>query len=824
MKHLVILFFLLSICYSQILHIEGVVNDENGKPLQFANVSVEDKSAGTVTDKNGKFVIDNITGNDYINISFLGYKTKSLKASFFKTGITEIFLERQVLSSQSVLVEGTIGKEGESPITFSKITQKDIEDNYTVQDIPEYLSYLPSTTFYSEGGAGLGYNYLSIRGFDQRRISISINGIPQNEPEDHNMYWLDIPDLLESTDYIQVQRGSGSAVIGYPAVGGSINIITSSFSNRKFVDVSASAGSYNTRKYSISASSGLIDNKYSIYANFSQTLSTGYRQLNWVDFKAYHFSAIRYDKDFTTQLNIYGGPVADALVYTGLPKFAIKNKEQRKANYSYWETDGNSYAYTLDRRPDEIENFSQPHFELLNEYKISDNVKLNSALFLVIGKGFFDYDGSWSVYYDDYFRLKANGLIDADSLQPQNALIRAQVENNQWGWIPRISINHENGNLIIGGEMRFHKSLHWGEINYAENIPAGVTKNYKYYQYRGGKDILSAFVHENYNFSSSLNVLAEVQLAYHKYKLYEEKYAGTDFSVSDLFVNPKIGVNYKFDENSSVYTSLARVSREPRLKNYYDAAESSGGEVPEFEINADGSYNFDKPLVKPETMNNMELGYNFSSEQFNISANVYYSLFNDEIVKNGQLDRFGQPKTGNMNRTIHRGIELSGVYKMNEYLEIAVNATYSKNYIDEGSTFIEDNSSVKELDLSGNSISGFPDMMGNLIIKINYEGFGLQIANKYVGEFYSDNYDTHLVEYLVKYPGFNDYTDNKVDAYFVTNVFASYEFGLDPVFRTVKIFAQVNNLFDKLYASYAVGSEFFPAAERYFLAGVKVGL
>ena len=54
-------------------------------------------------------------------------------------------------------------------------------------------------------------------------ISILVNGVPQNDPEDHNVYWLDFPDLLASTDNIQVQRGAGSAFYGPPAIGGSVN-------------------------------------------------------------------------------------------------------------------------------------------------------------------------------------------------------------------------------------------------------------------------------------------------------------------------------------------------------------------------------------------------------------------------------------------------------------------------------------------------------------------------------------------------------------------------------------------------------------------------
>ena len=132
----------------------------------------------------------------------------------------------------------------------------------------------------------------------------------------------------------------------------------------------------------------MIDNKYSVYAKLGQILSSGYKDLTWINFKSYFLSAVRYDKNFTTQFNFYGGPVADGLGYTGVAKFAVKDKTLRKKNYSYWEADENGYTYTLERRAEEIENFSQPHFELLNEWQINNDLKFNSALFLVLGDGF----------------------------------------------------------------------------------------------------------------------------------------------------------------------------------------------------------------------------------------------------------------------------------------------------------------------------------------------------------------------------------------------------------------------------------------------------
>lgn len=821
----IILFLLFIIqLFPQLKNLSGYVRDYDSKEfLQSANVLIKGGEIGSATDKNGRFYISgNFKESDTLTVSFLGYQTFVSKMSDLKKDNLVIELHKVILPSQTILIQASVGKKGTSPIAFDKIDKKEIKKNYIVQDIPEYLSQLPSTTFYSENGNGIGYNYLSIRGFDQRRISVSVNGIPQNEPEDHNVYWLDMPDLLSSTELIQVQRGSGAGVIGYPSVGGSINIITSPFSEKPSFDLSTSYGSFVTRKYSISLSSGLINNKYSIYAKLSQILSSGYRDLSWTKFNSFHLSVVRYDDKLTSQINIFGGPVSDGLAYTGLAKFAIKDKELRKANYSDWGSEDNSYTYTVKRRVDEIENFSQPHFELLNEYKLDDDIKLNSALFLILGSGFFDYDGSWAIPdygYDDYFRLKLNGYDS--SYIPGNALIRAQVDNKQFGWIPRISLTHKNGQLIFGGEFRFHRSEHWGSIIYADNLPEGVTKDYKYYYYNGAKDILNGFVNETYNVSNKINLLAEFQLAYHRYRLYNEKYVGTDFSVDGLFINPRVGVNYKFTENHNVFISYARVTREPRLKNYYDAAESSGGEIPQFELNTDGSYNFNKPLVKPETMNDLELGTSIKNNFIDASFNIYYMLFQNEIVKNGKVDRFGQPITGNVEQTTHRGIEISFVSRIVNGFEIFGNATYSQNKISSGKYYINDNEAI---DISGNKISGFPDFLANFGVRINYDNFYIKLNYKYVGKFYSDNFDSKINDYLNLYNGFINYSDNVNDSYSVFDFYAGYELSFINSSSNSKLFLQINNIFDELYSAYAIGKEYFPAAERNFIAGIQIGL
>jgi len=831
MKYLVILFLLFAESLTaQIVTVKGkVFNSDDKNSLVYVNVQLKDKKISAVTNDDGYFELSgNIKDDDVILFSHIGFEPYNISVSEFQHERSNvIFLKSKIITSQTILVKGNIGNEGTTPVTFSKINKLTLGETYTNQDIPEFLSYQPSVTFYSENGNGLGYNYLSIRGFDQRRISVSINGIPQNDPEDHNVYWLDFPDLLESTELIQIQRGAGSGMAGYPAVGGSINIITSAFSDKPKMEFSSSIGSFNTRKYSAQFSSGLISNKYSFNVKVSQTLSSGYRNSSWIDFKSYYLSAVRYDNDLTTQINIYGGPIEDGLAYTGLPKFAIKNNKLRKANYSYWEADSQKINYSIDRRPREIENFSQPHYEILNELKLNDKITFNSALFLVIGNGFFDYDGSWAD--TNYFRMtKDFGFSPKQN--PGNALIRAMVENKQWGWIPRINVTHDNGELIIGGEFRFHKSLHWGSILFAEGLPEGLNENYRYYEYNGGKDIFNLYINEKLDLNKQVNMQAEVQLISNTYKLFNERYLSNDFKVNNTFLNTRVGLNYKTSTDINLYFNYARVSREPRLVNYYDAAESSGGATPQFEINTKGDYDFSKPLVKPETMNDFEFGLMYSSKNMSLSLNLYYMIFSNEIVQQGQIDRFGQPITGNMDRTSHYGTELLGNFNLNDNLEFITNASLSKNYISKGVAFINytdqqnGNSKSAVINLDGNSISGFPYFTFNAILKYHSRNFFAQISTKYVSELYTDNYYTHLSTLNNDYPGLTDYSDNIVDAYFVANLFISYNLIMEPVVKNTRIFLQVNNIFNNLYAAYGIGKEFFPAAERNYLFGIKLDL
>ncbi len=812
-------------------NLNGIVADKSsGKPLPNANVYISDLKIGSASDQKGQFLINlkdvQIPDKFTVRVSYIGYKPVTLvltKSDLDKP--LNILLEPTIIQAQTILVTSSVGRENLLPITYSNVSKFEIQKKYTIQDFPQFLSEFPSTISYSENGNGIGYNYLSIRGFDQRRISVTINGIPQNDPEDHNVYWIDFPDLLEDVNNIQMQRGVSSNLIGAPAIGGSINIITSPFTHNREIKLKSGFGSYNTRKLSISFNSGLIDN-YAIYARLSKINSSGYREYSWVDFFSYFVSVVRYDENATNQLNIFGAPIADGLAYTGLPKWAIYNKEERKKNFSYWEDANNQYTYTIPRKVNEIENFNQPHVELLSDINLTENIKLNSALFAYWGKGFFDYDGSWAD--TSYFRMTyENGF--SSSADFSNALIRAYVDNQQYGWIPRVQIQSDLGQFIFGLELRRHRSLHWGSVWYAQGIPAGPEQTWRYYEYKGEKNVLGGFAFYQTRLLDKLTLNLESQFVYNRTRLFDEKFIGTDFTIKNFFVNPKVGFVYDFRPDFSFYGYVANVSREPRLKNYYDAAESSGGETPQFEQDNFGNYDFSKPLVKPENLTNIEFGFNHKSNIYSVNLNVFYMYFKNEIIKRGMVDRFGQPKTGNADQTTHTGIEISTEVRPLTHYFINLNFSYMRNVVNKGFLYmkyrdpITNDRRVAQIDLASNRIPNSPDLICNFRIGYDNGKVYLSLSGNYVGKQFTDNFDTKLGELIVRYPRMVDYTDNVVPDYFVMNFDVKYKFKLSSV-GDITLFSRFNNLLNRLYATYGTGREFFPAAERNFFGGLEITL
>ncbi|MBS1538742.1 MAG: TonB-dependent receptor [Bacteroidetes bacterium] len=780
-------------------------------------------------------------------------KSKSSKSSLRDTV--------RVVEVPSVTVTTTRAKEAISPIPFAEISRAELKEQHTVTDIPVLLSDMPSSFFYSENGNGVGYSYLKMRGFDQRRIAVMINGIPQNDPEDHNVYWIDVPDAASNMQSIQVQRGAGLMNYGSAAIGGSISLTSANFADSRFIRLSSGIGYQQhstddktvfapiTGKFSAEISSGLTD-KYALYARLSRINSNGYRDLSWAELNSFFVSAVRFDDNITTQINIFGGPISDGLAYNGLPKAYIGNTKLRRLNYNDFDYDstGKTLSYSVNRRPQEVEGFSQPHYEILNDVFLADNLTLKSSLFYYTGAGYFDYDAYWA----DAATLRLTPEFGFPAgVTPANAIIRATVENKQGGWIPRLVLKHDDGELTFGAELRKHKSYHYGKVQFAEGLPSGMNPDFMIYDYNGYRQILSAFAREQYRISDATLFTVEWQLVSNDYTIGNEKaggkfteYRGINgeiisgngdiFTVNYLFFNPRIGLTHSLSEEMNVYASAAITSREPRMKNLYAAEDafSSTRISPLFVTDTIGGikkYDFTQPLVKPERMIDIEAGtrYRTTDGKFSGALNLYWMEFSNELVKSGRIDIFGNPIDGNASRSRHIGIEaeaMATLYSSGNVgtFSLSGNVTVSRNRFVEYDYFQK--GSMSAISLADLPIAGFPDVLANIRLTYTAGGLWASVILKQVGGFYSDNFGEKLGELRGKFPDITSYADNKLESYSTVNMDVSYQWNSILSLQSVRLHGHCTNLLNSLYAASAEGKDFYPAAERGFYFGIDLGL
>ena len=166
-----------------------------------------------------------------------------------------------VFSLEEVTVRA-LRAQKDTPVPFINISKKDLERVNLAQDLPTLLKNTPSVLTTSDSGSGIGYSSIRVRGSDQSRVNVTINGIPYNDSESMSVYWVNLPDFASSIESIQIQRGVGTSTNGSAAFGGSINILTNAASENASFEINNSLGSFNKVKNSVGFSTGFINDKF----------------------------------------------------------------------------------------------------------------------------------------------------------------------------------------------------------------------------------------------------------------------------------------------------------------------------------------------------------------------------------------------------------------------------------------------------------------------------------------------------------------------------------------------------------------------------------
>ncbi|MFT5143277.1 MAG: iron complex outermembrane receptor protein [Rhodothermales bacterium] len=806
--------------------LSGTVTAENGRVLERAEVILVEPSTGlqrygAVSDALGQYSLGPLHPGVYtLQVHFLGFASLVRIVEVAGNQTLNLALSAKTVVHPEVVVTGNRARRQLNPVTAANLDRAALERQPEMKDMPAHLSTLPSMTYYSENGNGIGYSYLMMRGFDQRRLAVSINGIPQNDPEEFNVFWINFFDIQGVIDDVQVQRGAGSSFYGPAAIGGAINIRSMPYRPYSYARVDVGGGAFGTRRASLSLNSGLLGDRWVAFGRLSRMESDGYREWSWTDFWRFFAGVTRYGERSTLTLQTYGGPQRDGLAYVGIPKGAnsadvddgFGGTINRRSNYS---------AFTKD-----VEEFHQPHVELIHNLKLLPTLELDQALFWIKGEGYFDFDGSFRSA--NYLRLPSGFAAAGAEDEPLyvsrpdvSVLFRAYLDQWQVGWQPSLTLEHGAGQTRIGGEARLHRSLRWGRTQESSGIPADLLgdSDYRVYSVRGEKAIQSVYASHLARPSDLVAIQVDVQATHRRYRIFDEDVFGTEFAKSYLFVNPRIGVTINPEQSRSAYLSVALANREPRMKTLYDGEEAGAGFVPQFELNADGSIDVDRPFVSPEQLVDVELGGTLRSDRGYLNANVFLMSFRDEIVPSGKLDQFGVPRTGNAERTRHAGLEVDGGFKAAPGIDVSGNLTLSRNRFLEFTEYATaaDFSTVP-VDRSGNTIAGFPSRLANIAVTATHGGLQASLFASLVGEQFVDNSNATTAE--------GQAVDELViDAYELLSLSLRYDFPSAGLLRGLQAVIDVNNLLNKevlMFGNAGFGApQFFPAATRHAYLGIR---
>ena len=645
-----------------------------------------------------------------------------------------------------------------TPVAYTNMTQEQLKAVNFGQDVPYLLSLTPSVTMTSDAGNGIGYTSLRVRGTDPSRINITANGIPMNDAESHQVFWVNMGDFASSVQSMQIQRGVGTSTNGAGAFGATLSMQTENVGMQPYFGIDLSGGSYYSHKETLRFSTGLIKDHWGIQGRLSNIGSKGYLDRASTKLNSYFIQGGYFGDNTVVKFITWNGEeqTYHAWNYTSKYEQSLYGRTYNSCG-EYYDEQGNRHYYD-----GQTDNYHQQHYQLLWNQRMTQELSLSVTAHYTKGDGYYEEykpERKLTEYMPIY--LPASD-IDPETLK-SDLIRQMKMDNNFYAVVASLVYNNrENIEATFGGGWNKYDGDQFGLVTWMKNPPVGVElmPDFEYYRSNGKKTDWNVYGKVNYDFFRGFNGFIDLQYRHIGYKTQHPgawygANADGKYVIDDTFnfFNPKFGLNYDFALHHKVYASYAIAHKEPTRNDYRD---NIGIEQ------------------KAERLNDLEAGYKFQSERFSAGANVYWMSYKDQFVLTGELNFIGEPISRNVGKSYRLGVELEAAWKPVDWFRWDANATLSKNRAKDWEVTLMDGSVES---LGDTPLSFSPDFILNNILTFNYRGMKASVQSQYVGDQYLTN------------TGFKSYQtlddNNKpidvsmmLDGHFTTNIDLSYTFTL----------------------------------------------
>lgn len=791
MKLIILTIALLSITPSVLAQtIRGSVCDaQTQSPLEGASIQQKNTTTGTLSQARGMFelVLDRQAPMELI-VRYIGYETKEIDLQGLDlTKMIDLCLNPTRFRGEEVLVQA-VRADAASAVTHSNMNKSQIEERNTGRDFPFLLQSLPSVITTSDAGAGIGYTGMRIRGVDQARINVTINGIPLNDPESHEVFWVNMPDFASSVESIQVQRGVGTSTNGSAAFGASVNIQTKAVSDQPHGSISTALGSFNTRRVNAQLGTGLLEGMWSLDGRLSTTQSDGYIDRAFSDLNSWYVTGARSGKRSLLKMNVFSGKERTYQAWNGVPEELLDSN--RRFN-----------EFTYDNQTD---NYRQTHVQLHYTAELHPKVNLHSALHYTRGAGFYE-----EFREDD--RLSRYGIgdiiIEGQTISRTDLIRRRWLDNHFYGTVGSVEVGvSDKLDLTLGGAFNIYDNDHFGEVIWARF--AGDSKiRQRYYDNNGYKKDGSGFVKGSYAISNTIDLYGDLQLRRIHYDFLGLDNDGEqlDQSVNYRFFNPKAGVNIQITPSTRAYVGFGISNKEPTRKEFTDSSPNS------------------RP--KAERLNNLELGWRLDKSDLKTGISAYWMGYDNQLIPTGQINDVGSYTRTNVKDSYRIGVEFDAQWQVHSQIHVGGSMGLSRNRIPNFVEYVDEYKAwdwvgQKTISWGSRPISFSPSLVAGTMIQWNpIKDLGLRLDTRYVSRQYLDN--TGILS-------------RSLNPYSLVDLNTSYRFTIPGFLQHLHLQASIFNLTNTLYESngYTFGwiqdgerlsyNYYYPQAGRHFL--IQLGI
>jgi len=511
-----------------------------------------------------------------------------------------------------------------SPISYQNLQAKEIKLKSTGQEPSFWLSETPSITNYSDAGNSQGYSYFRLRGIDQTRINITLDGVPLNEPEDQGAYFSNYPDIFNSVSHIQIQRGVGTTKNGVASYGGSIQLFSPMLYDTAQTTVGLGYGSFNSYRIFGEYNSGVKNGK-AVYLRVSQVYSDGYKYNSSNNAQSVFLSSALFHDHSNWKVNLLAGHQQNQLAWLGVSDSLISVDRRTNADIN------------------ERDRFTQCLVQVQNNWRPNSSSTIQSSIYYTFLKGNYDFN--------------LNGFF---GLPLTDELYNYAFQSNLVGIFSNYTYSKEKLNWTTGIHANAYNRNHLGSVNTSGKL----------YENTGYRNELSLFSKADYSIQN-WTFFADVQ---YRYSSFEYKGNVSMQRMDWNFINPKAGLSVELKPNAVIYYSIGRSSREATRNDMF------GGND---DLLADSLGKAVISIKTPESVLDHELGFRFQSQKLNINMNLYYMDFKNEIVLDGKFGPNGLSLTNKVDRSYRTGVELSLAYKINRAFSLINNSAFNYSRIKE---------------------------------------------------------------------------------------------------------------------------------------------